>query len=181
MNYRHLIETQLTSNAVFDGALLHVRQDSVRLSNGQTAQREHIIHPGAVVIIPLLPDGRFLIERQFRYPLQQVMIEFPAGKIDPNEDKLTCAKRELLEETGYHTTHWQYLGMMHPAIAYSNEMIHIYLARNLIAGKAQPDHGELLEVSTMHLEQMKAAVFAGEITDAKTITCLYWAEYFLHA
>lgn len=176
MNDQHLIETQTASARVFDGKLLHVNCDTVRLPNGGAATREYVLHPGAVVVIPVLDDGRLLVERQFRYPVGQVFIEFPAGKIDAGEDLLTCAQRELLEETGYSAREWEYLGLMHPVIGYSNEAIHIYLARGLTGGAARLDEEEFLDVMTMSLEEMREAVFAGQITDAKTITCLYWAE-----
>jgi ADP-ribose pyrophosphatase len=176
MSDTHLIETCLAGETVFDGKLLKVCRDRVRLPDGGEAWREYIRHPGAVVVIPVLPDGRLLVERQFRYPVGQVFIEFPAGKIDPGEDLQACAERELLEETGYTAASWEYLGLLHPVIGYANEVIHIYLARDLVAGAAKLDEGEFLEVLPMALADLREAFFAGQITDAKTITCLYWAE-----
>lgn len=176
MTDSHLIETRIDGEAVFDGKLLKVHRDRVRLPDGGEAWREYIRHQGAVVVIPVLPDGRLLVERQFRYPAGQVFIEFPAGKIDPGEDLQTCAERELLEETGYTAASWTYLGHLHPAIGYANEAIHIYLARDLVAGEARLDEGEFLEILPMSLSELREAVFAGTLTDAKTITCLYWAE-----
>lgn len=172
----HLIETAIASESVFDGVLLHVRKDRVRLPNGEESVREYISHPGAVVILAFLPDGRLLFERQFRYPLRRVFLELPAGKIDPGEDVLETARRELREETGYDAGSWQYLGVMHPCIGYSDERIEIFAARDLqrSAGGQQLDHNEFLELVTMSPEEAKQAVWDGRITDAKTITSLFW-------
>ncbi|WP_234087480.1 NUDIX domain-containing protein [Azonexus sp. R2A61] len=172
----HLIETAIASESVFDGVLLHVRKDRVRLPNGEESVREYISHPGAVVILAFLPDGRLLFERQFRYPLRRVFLELPAGKIDPGEDVLETARRELREETGYDAGSWQHLGVMHPCIGYSDERIEIFAARDLqrSAGGQQLDHNEFLELVTMSPEEAKQAVWDGRITDAKTITSLFW-------
>ena len=124
----HLVETRIASEDVFDGKLLHVKRDTVRLPDGKTATREYIAHPGAVMIIPRLPDGKLLMERQFRYPLARIFIEFPAGKIDPGEDPAATAARELLEETGYTAERWSHIGTLHPLITYSTERIEIYTA-----------------------------------------------------
>lgn len=172
----HLIETGIASESVFDGVLLHVRKDRVRLPNGEESLREYISHPGAVVILAFLPDGRLLFERQFRYPLRRVFLELPAGKIDPGEDVLETARRELREETGYDAGSWQHLGVMHPCIGYSDERIEIFAARDLqrSVGGQQLDHNEFLELVTMSPEEAKQAVWDGRITDAKTITSLFW-------
>ena len=173
----HLIEMQLGSETVYDGTLLHVKRDQVRLPNGGTSLREYIIHPGAVVILPVLPNGRLLFERQFRYPVGRVFLELPAGKIDPGEDILTTAQRELREETGYVAAQWTYLGVMHPCIGYSNERIEIFKAEDLHhAGEKELDHNEFLEILELSPLEARQAVFQGEITDAKTITALYWLE-----
>ena len=127
----HLIETRIASEDVFDGKLLHVKRDTVRLPDGETATREYIAHPGAVMIVPRLPDGKLLMERQFRYPLARVFIEFPAGKIDPGEEPSATAARELLEETGYTAERWAHIGTLHPLITYSTERIEIYIADGL--------------------------------------------------
>lgn len=173
----HLIEKTLSSESVFHGVLLKVQKDRVSLPNGQESVREHISHPGAVVIMAFLPNGNLVFERQFRYPLHQVFLELPAGKIDPGEPPLETAKRELREETGYVAEYWQYLGVMHPCIGYSNERIEIFAARDLHpAGSQELDHNEFLEVVEISPAQAKQSVWDGKITDAKTITALYWLE-----
>lgn len=156
-----------------------VKRDKVMLSNGRAAEREYIVHPGAVLIIPMLDDGRLVMERQFRYPLRQVFIEFPAGKIDPNEDPLLTGQRELLEETGYVANQWIYLAAQHPCIGYSDEIIHIYLARGLTAGQHQRDADELLQIFDASLSECLEMIRRGEITDGKTIIALFWLEKYL--
>ena len=131
MDDAHLREEGTASELLLQGNFLRAMRDTVRLPDGQTATREYVIHPGAVVVVPLLDDGRVVLERQYRHPLREVMIEFPAGKIDPGEDRLACAKRELLEETGYVAAEWAFAGTLNPTIAYSNEFIDIWFARGL--------------------------------------------------
>jgi ADP-ribose pyrophosphatase len=176
-NFTHLAETTLESSRVFQGRLLDVRLDRVRLPDASEATREYVRHPGAVVVIPVLDDGGLILERQFRYPIGRVMIEFPAGKIDPGELVENTARRELLEETGLIAGEWRHLGVMHPCVGYSDERIEIFLARGLVQHSGQNlDHGEFVDVLQLTLEEAMAAVRDGEITDAKTITALFWAE-----
>lgn len=176
-----LEETELHGEVVFRGKLLDVRRDLVRLPDGREATREYIHHPGAVVIVAVLPDGRLLFERQFRYPLRRVFIELPAGKIDADEDVLECARRELREETGYEADEWRHLGVMHPCIGYSNERIEIFLARGLHHVGASLDDGEFLEVVMLDPLEAERAIRAGEITDGKSIAALFLALPQLHA
>jgi ADP-ribose pyrophosphatase len=175
----HLKETRIDGETAFDGGFLKVQRDRVRLPNGAVTDREFIRHPGAVVILPLLDDGRVLLERQYRYPLDRVFIEFPAGKIDPGEDHLECAKRELQEETGYTASDWQFVCTIHNAIAYADEHLELYLARGLVAGEAQLDEGEFLETFTSTVPELLAMVRSGEITDVKTIIGAFWLEKIL--
>jgi ADP-ribose pyrophosphatase len=169
----HLIETRVSGDDVFHGSLLHVRRDRIRLPDGGAATREYIVHPGAAMIIPVLADGRLVMERQFRYPIGKVMLEFPAGKLDPGEDALTTAKRELLEETGYRAASWEWLAVVHPIVSYSTERIEIFLAQDLELDRAQPDPGEFLEVVLVDFADAFAQLKSGLVTDVKTIVGLY--------
>jgi len=170
----HLRETTLRSEQVYEGHFLQVRLDQVTLPDGAVAQREYIVHPGAVMIVPLLDDGRVVVERQWRHPLARVMLEFPAGKLDAGEAPLHCAIRELTEETGYRATEWARAGILHNAIAYSTEGIEIWFARGLTLGERHLDNGEFLDVCCASAEELDALACAGELTDAKTLIGLLW-------
>lgn len=173
-------EHRVEREAVYDGRLLHVRRDTVRLPDGEHATREHVDHPGAVAIIGVLDSGDLVFERQYRYPLEREFYELPAGKIDPGEPPLETARRELLEETGYTARDWRHLGVIHPVISYSNERIEIFLARGLEFSGAKLDAEEFLEVFPLSLAAALQWVLEGHITDAKTVSCLFWAEKVLN-
>jgi ADP-ribose pyrophosphatase len=175
----HLTERKIDSQELFKGHFLHAFRDTVALPNGKQTAREYVIHSGAVMIIPLLDDGRLVLERQFRYPVGRVMIEFPAGKLDPGEDSLACAQRELLEETGYSAREWARAGVLHPVISYSTEFIDIWFARGLVLGERQLDEGEFLEVVTASPAELLAWCRDGRVTDAKTLTGALWLQNIL--
>ena len=180
MDESHLIEHRLSSRELFKGDLLHAFHDTVSLPDGTTASREYVVHPGAVMIVPLLtgPVGELqvVLERQFRYPIGRVMIEFPAGKLDAGEASQLCAERELLEETGYTAQQWALAGRLHPVISYSTEFIDIWFARGLSAGERQLDQGEFLDVFTATPEQLLQWCCDGSVTDAKTLTAALWLQ-----
>lgn len=176
----HLIETKLNSTELFKGRLLHAFRDEVSLPNGVVATREYVVHPGAVMVVPLLEDAsgvlQVVLERQFRYPLGRVMIEFPAGKLDVGEDCFHCAQRELREETGYSARQWAHAGVLHPLVAYSTEFIDIWFARGLSKGPRQLDEGELLDVFTATPMQLLDWCRQGLVTDGKTLTAALWLQ-----
>ena len=156
--------------------LLEVHRDLARLPDGSEAAREYIRHPGAVAIVALFDDGSLLLERQFRYPHARDFIEIPAGKVDPGEPHLATAKRELLEETGYAATEWTRLGVIHTAIAYTDEAIELFLARSLTKGDSKLDAGEFLECFSVPFDEAIRMIGDGRITDAKTVSALLWVE-----
>ena len=176
---QHLIEICISSEVVLDGGMMRVKRDQVLLPSGNQSQREFILHPGAVLIIPILENGNLLLERQFRYPLNRVFVELPAGKIDPGEDILFTGQRELLEETGYTAKEWVYLGHQHPCIGYSDEVIYMFLAKGLEAGDAYCDEDEALELFEASLDDCLQMVATQQITDAKTILALMYVEKYL--
>jgi ADP-ribose pyrophosphatase len=173
----HLREDCVQSSQVYRGHFLDVRRDEVSLPDGSRSVREYIVHPGAVMVVPLLDDGRLVVERQYRYPVGRVMLEFPAGKLDAGEAPIDCAVRELTEETGYTAREWARAGILHNAIAYSTEGIEVWFARGLSAGPAKLDAGEFLEVGQAGLDELEAAAAEGRLTDAKTLVGLLWLRH----
>jgi ADP-ribose pyrophosphatase len=169
-----LAEATLDSRLAYEGRFLRVFEDTVRCPDGHVAPREYLRHPGAVMVVPELDDGSLVLERQFRYPLRRSLVEFPAGKIDPGEDILTCARRELREETGYTARDWTYLGGFHNAVGYCDERIEVFLARGLTFEAAASDDGEVLEIFTATLAELLDWIATARVTDVKTIIGAYW-------
>ena len=170
----HLVEIKISSDEILAGNFLKICRDTVSLPDGRHTTREYVVHPGAVMIVAMLDDGRVVLERQFRYPLHAVMVEFPAGKLDAGESSLACAKRELQEETGYTAREWVQAGVLHPAIAYSTEFIDIWFARGLTLGEQQLDTGEFLEVFSATPDELMKWCASGQVTDSKTLTGMLW-------
>ena len=179
MDYKTLKEESLSREIIFQGKLLDVRRDEVELPDGTTTVREYIRHPGAAVMVPLLENDRIIFLRQYRYAVGEVMVELPAGKLDPGEDPLDTARRELTEETGYTCERLVRLGLIHPCIGYSDERIVVYLATGLKPAKAAGESDEFLEPFELSLEEALAWIEQGRITDVKTIIALYWTERYL--
>jgi ADP-ribose pyrophosphatase len=169
-------EKELTSTHVYRGSFLQVYRDEVRLPDGRTTVREYVRHPGAVMMVPVLNDGRVLLVRQFRYPHRRHFIEIPAGKIDPGEAPLDTGKRELREECGYTACRWDHLMTIHPCIGYSDEHIELYLARDLQHVGHALDEEEFLEVLAVPLDEAIAWTRSGRITEVKAVIGLTLAR-----
>ena len=172
----HLREQTLSREQLLKGHFLHVVRETVRLPDGGSATREFVLHPGAVAIVPLLDDGRIVLERQYRHPTGKVMIEIPAGKLDPGEGALVCAQRELLEETGYVAREWAQAFTMYPTVAYSDEAIGIWFARGLEHRGARLDQGEFLDVITATPEEFLGWCRDGLVQDSKTLAAALWIQ-----
>jgi ADP-ribose pyrophosphatase len=171
-----LVEKMVGSELLHSGKFLTLKRDTVELPDGKHATREFVEHPGAVMILPVFDDGRVLLERQYRYPIHKVLLEYPAGKLDPNESELACAKRELREETGYTAREWFFLTRIHPVISYSTEFIDLYLARGLEEGERKLDDGEFLDTYIAEPAQIFEWIKSGQISDVKTIISTFWLE-----
>ncbi|MBQ5311461.1 MAG: NUDIX hydrolase [Oscillospiraceae bacterium] len=161
-------ETTTEKQTVFEGRIVTVRKDKARLDNGDIVNRELVIHPGGVCVVPLTDDNEIIMVRQFRYAFMEPLIEIPAGKLEPGEDHRSAALRELSEETGASCKSFDYLGVCYPSVAYLTEKIHIYLARGLVFGSAHPDEGEYLDIIKVPLDEAVSMVLDGRIPDAKT-------------
>jgi len=180
MNRADFKEVKLDREHVFNGRLLQVYRDTVRLPNGHTARREWIKHPGAAVVIPYLGRGQIIMVRQFRYPIGQVMLELPAGKIDANEQSNDTIRRELAEETGWTPDKLTEISLIHTCVGYSSECLYLYWADGLRKCDTHPDEDELIETTTLDIDQALKRLYQGEITDAKTIIGLFWADHIIN-
>lgn len=180
MSDEHLVERKLSSQEILKGHFLHAFCDTVALPDGSATVREYVLHPGAVMVIALTHDEhgavRVVLERQFRYPVGRVMVEFPAGKRDRGESVFACAERELREETGYRALEWARAGVLHPVISYSTEVIDIWFARRLVAGARSLDPGEFLDVFSASPEELLQWCQDGTVTDAKTLAGALWLQ-----
>jgi ADP-ribose pyrophosphatase len=172
----HLLERKLETHTLLEGGFLTVRRDVVLLPDGQRATREYVAHPGAVAVVPILDDGRLVLVRQHRYPVDRVLIEFPAGRLDAGETTLACAMRELAEETGYTAAEWGFGGEIVNAAAYSTESLWIWFARGLKPGRAQLDAGEFVETVLYSEQELHALDRAGQLPDVKTLIGLHWLQ-----
>lgn len=179
-DFKSLEEIKISSEEIYDGYIVHLYKDTVQLPNGKEASRETIRHIGAVGVVPLTDDGKVIMERQFRYPINSVITEIPAGKLDSkSEDKLLAAKRELEEETGFVADEWIEIGEYIPAAAYCDEVIQLYLAKGLHQGTRSLDEDEFLNIIEVDLEDLVKDIMAGKITDGKTQVALLKAYYLL--
>jgi ADP-ribose pyrophosphatase len=172
----NLVETCISTKLAYNGDFMKVSKDQALMPDGSISSREYIRHPGAVAILALLDNGKLIMERQFRYAPQREFIEIPAGKIDPGEDILLTAQRELLEETGYVASEWTHLTTAWPCIGYSDERLEYFLARGLTHQGRQLDEGEFLEVFELDIDEAIDWVRQGKINDSKTIVGFYWLE-----
>ena len=171
-----LNEKTLASQLVFDGRLLKVYRDEVGLTGGGTSVREFVHHPGGVAAVALDRDGNVYLERQFRYPYHKVVIEIPAGKLEPGEDPDDAIRRELREEIGADAGKWDKLGYIMPSVGYTDEMLYLYLARDLTLGEPHWDKDEFLEPFKLPFDEVLAMAADGRINDAKTVCALFRAE-----
>ncbi len=167
-----LHEKPVSSERLFDGKVINLRRDTVILPNGRNSTREVVEHPGAVAVVPITKDGNIILVRQFRHPIQQILLEVPAGKLDPGESAESCALRELAEETGFTANKLHKLTSMYTTPGFSNEVIHIYLAEDLVESDKQPDEDEFIHTEIHTPEQIKQMINSGELCDAKSLVAL---------
>lgn len=178
----NLTEEPISSEQLIDGVLLDAYRDDVRLPDGETSVREWIDHPGASAVVPILPDGRTLLVRQFRYAPRRTFLEVPAGKLDrPDEDPAEVAARELEEETGWQAQRFEHVSSMYPCIGYSSEVIHVFVAFDLERGEQDLAEGEFVEVVEVDFDDAVERAARGELKDMKTVTALLQSAAFLRA
>ncbi|MCL2248593.1 MAG: NUDIX hydrolase [Oscillospiraceae bacterium] len=172
-------EKQIETNTVYEGIIVDVRRDIAELQNGNRAKREVVVHPGGVGIVAVTADSKILMVRQYRYPMEEEVLEIPAGKLDIGEDPFECAKRELSEETGYTANTYVDFGAMYPSPGYCKETLYLYLALDLIPGEMHLDENELLSVEEIDIDELVARIMRGELKDAKTIIGILKAKEYM--
>lgn len=180
MRMQKLFEQKIASEELFCGKVVHLFRDEIELQNGRHATREYIRHSGAVCVLPLTADNEAVMVRQYRYPFSRALLEVPAGKLEPGEAPDDAVKRELSEETGAEAAEWTYLGEYYPTVAYSDEIIHLYLARTLTFHETHPDEDEFLNVERIPLETLVDEALSGNLPDGKTQTLLFKVWTLLH-
>ncbi len=171
-----LMEKTLASQKVFDGRLLKVYRDEVELAGGDVSVREFVHHPGGAAVVALDGEGNVYLERQFRYPYHKVVLEIPAGKLEPGEDPFDAIRRELKEEIGAQAGRWDALGYIMPSVGYTDEMLYLFLARELTFGERHLDQGEFLEPFKLPFAEALAQAADGRLNDAKTLAALFRAD-----
>jgi len=170
--HTELYEKPVSSERIFEGKVINLKRDTVILPNGRTATREVVEHPGAVAIVPLTNEGNIILVRQFRHPVQQILLEVPAGKLDPGEPPETCALRELAEETGFTANKLRHLTSMYTTPGFSDEIIHVYLAEDLVESNNQPDDDEFIHTEIFTPQQIRQMITTGELCDSKSLVAL---------
>ncbi len=171
---KDLFEKTVKSETIYQGKVIHLHLDEVQLPNGKSASREIVRHPGAVAIIAITPEKRMVFVRQFRKPLDKTILEIPAGKLEKGEDPLDCAKRELIEETGYQAEEVNFVNKFYTSPGFADELLYIYEGTNLTAGVARPDEDEFVDLVELTLDEAFERIQTGEIIDAKTILAIYY-------
>jgi len=165
-------EKTISSEMIYEGAILNLRRDTVTVKNGKTSKREIIEHDGGVVICGVTADGKIPMIRQYRKAVEDTVLELPAGKLEGKEDPAEAAKREFREETGYTAERWEHICSFFPTVGYSEEILHIYFAQDLTPGETEFDEHEAIDIYEYEPEELMKMLYAGEIIDGKTIAAL---------